>query len=462
MDRRNFGILSGASALALGAGMQRAAAQAAAPLGPGLTPFGSEAAGNAAGTIPPWTGGLTATPPGFTWDQDKTLPPDFFASDAMLYEVNAANVSQYAHLLSDGVQALIAKGFTVPVYPTHRTAAYPDFVLQNIALNVNRAQLDPAGGRLGFSGGLGGIPFPIPDTSDPMKAGAQLIWNHLMRWTGVWLSNWLAAFVVQGGNAPVLAAYGPNTFYYSYYDPNMTPQKFDGLSYRLLNISTAPPTVVGNEIVYWDTTNPDADPIKVWELLAGQGRVRRAPEVEYDAPASFVNGIGNYDEYFGFSGAPNQYDWKYVGKQEMLIPYNNNKIFTATAAEFHGPKLPNPDFVRWELHRCWVLEADLHPGIRNVMARRRMYIDEDTWQIGITDTWDAGGNLFHANVNVNANFPGMLGTVYQNTFIINLQTGDYCTMQGNYGDQPWNRPWSTKPASVSIFDPQNMAASASY
>jgi antirestriction protein ArdC len=35
-------------------------------------------------------------------------------------------------------------------------------------------------------------------------------------------------------------------------------------------------------------------------------------------------------------------------------------------------------------------------------------------------------------------------------------------MQGNYGDQPWNRPWSTKPASVSIFDPQNMAASASY
>jgi hypothetical protein len=166
MDRRNFSILSGASALALSAGMKRAAAQAAAPLGAGLTPFGSEAAGNAAGTIPPWTGGLTATPPGFTWDQDKTLPPDFFASDTLLYEVNSSNVSQYAHLLSDGVQALIAKGFTVPVYPTHRTAAYPDFVLQNIALNVNRAQLDPAGGRLGFSGGLGGIPFPIPDTSD--------------------------------------------------------------------------------------------------------------------------------------------------------------------------------------------------------------------------------------------------------------------------------------------------------
>ena len=56
----------------------------------------------------------------------KTLPPDFFASDAMLYEVNQSNVSQYAHLLSDGVQALIAKGFSCPVYPSHRTVCYPD------------------------------------------------------------------------------------------------------------------------------------------------------------------------------------------------------------------------------------------------------------------------------------------------------------------------------------------------
>lgn len=464
MQRRKFGILAGVSALALGAGRGKAYANTApVPLGPGLTPFGSEAAGNAAGTIPPYTGGLTATPAGIDWDSNKTLPPDFFAGDKMLYKVDQSNLSQYAHLLPDGIQALITKdGFNVQVYPTHRTVAYPDFVLQNIALNVNRAQLDAAGGRLGFTGGLGGIPFPVLDTNDPLKGGAQLIWNHLTRWTGVWLNNNLSGWVVQGGGQPVLASLGLNHYYYPYYDPNMTVDKFDGILYKLLNVASGPPTVIGNEICYWDTINPSQDPIKVWQVLAGQGRVRRAPEVEYDTPASFVNGIGNYDEYFGFSGSPDQYDWRYIGKQEMLIPYNNNKVYTATSRQFHLPKFPNPDFIRWELHRCWVLEATLHPGKRNVMAKRRMYIDEDTWQIAITDTWDARGALFHANINVNANFPGMLGTVYQNTFIVNLQTGDYCSMQGNYADAPYNQAWTVKPVSMSTFEPQMMAAAAAY
>ena len=461
MDRRKFGILSGASGLAMAAGINGAAAQAAA-IGPGLTPFGSEAAGNAAGTIPAWTGGLSAVPAGFTWDSTRELPPDFFASDAMLYEVNQSNVSQYAHLLPEGVQALIAKGFSCPVYPTHRTVCYPDYVLSAMAQNVNRSVL-LNNGRDGFSGGLGGIPFPLINTSDDaLKVGGQLIWNHLMRWTGVWLNNWLAGFVVQGGNQPTLAAFGPNTFYYSYYDPATTPSNFDGLSYRLINRSTAPPTVVGNEICYWDTIDPAKTPIKVWTLLAGQGRVRRSPEVEYDTPSSEVDGVGNYDEYFGFSGAPNQNDWTYIGKQEMLIPYNNNKIFSVSSADFHGQKYPNPQYIRWELHRVWVVECTLHPGFRNVMAKRRLYIDEDSWQIAHTDTWDSGGNLFHTNIQVNANFPGLLGTVYQNSLIINVQTGDYCTMQGNYSDPPYNKPWTTTPSSTSVFDAQNMAASAAY
>ncbi len=463
MQRRTFGLLAGSSSLALAAGVKTAEAQTAAPLGPGLTPFGSEAAGNKEGTIPPWTGGLTSVPEGMSWDPTKTLPPDFFASDKMLYKVDQSNLSQYAHLVPDSVREMITKdGFSLQVYPTHRTAAYPDHVLKSIALNVNRSKLDPAGGRLGFTGGLGGIPFPILDTTDPYKAGAQLIWNHSTRWTGVYLNNDLAAFVVQGRGAPILAALGPNHFYYSYYDPNMTPEKFDGILYKLLNTSSAPPTVVGNEICYWDTTNPSQDPIKVWQVLAGQGRVRRAPEVEYDAPSSFVNGVANYDEYYGFSGAPNQYDWKLVGKQEILIPYNNNKIYSVMAEDFLLPKFPNPEHLRWELHRCWILEATLHPGNRNVMAKRRMYVDEDTWQIGVTDTWDAKGNLYHANLNPKANFPNMPGTVYQDTYIINLQTGSYCAMQGNYANPGYNKPWTYEPHPASTWEPQAMAASAAY
>ena len=85
--------------------------------------------------------------------------------------VNQSNVSQYAHLLPEGVQALIAKGFSCPVYPTHRTVCYPDYVLSAMAQNVNRSVL-LNNGRDGFSGGLGGIPFPLINTSDDaLKVG---------------------------------------------------------------------------------------------------------------------------------------------------------------------------------------------------------------------------------------------------------------------------------------------------
>ena len=469
MDRRQFGKLSGVSALAMAAGTETRADPTALTfrgsfpaLGPGLTAHGAEAAGNAAGTIPPYTGGMTAPPPGIPWDSTKTLPPDFFAADAMLYEVNQSNLSQYAHLVPDGVQALIAKGFSCPVYPSHRTVCYPDLLLKAMALNVNRAVL-LNNGRDGFSGALGGIPFPVINTSeDPLKVGGQLIWNHLIHWTGIWLNNWSSAFVIQGGNAPVLSAFGPSTYYYSYFDPNMTFDQFDGTFYKLFNRSVEPATITGNAIDYWGTTNPAALPNKVWELLAGQGRVRRAPEVEYDTPSSFVDGVYNYDETYGFAGAPNQNDWTYISKQEMLIPYNNNKIYQTSVADFHGQKFPNPQAIRWELHRVWVLECTVHPGFRNVMAKRRLYIDEDTWQVAYSDTWDAGGNLFHANIQSFANFPGLIGTVWANGFIINMQTGDWASSQGNYGDPPNNKPWTITPGSVSIFDPQNMAASAAY
>ena len=56
----------------------------------------------------------------------------------------------------------------------------------------------------------------------------------------------------------------------------------------------------------------------------------------------------------------------------------------------------NPDHVRWELHRVWVVEARLATGKRHVVARRRLYLDEDTWLALVYDGWDASGHLRHA------------------------------------------------------------------
>jgi hypothetical protein len=223
-----------------------------------------------------------------------------------------------------------------------------------------------------------------------------------------------------------------------------------------------PATSIGTQVVDRYATNPYQNPNILWELLQGQGRVRKAPELSYDTPASFLDGIGNYDEYYGFNGALDEYDWKCVGKQEMLVPYNNNKMRNTPAEVAHGPKFFNPDVVRWELHRVWVVEATLHPGSRNVDARRKMYIDEDTYAITIADSWDANGNLYKHDPVFNMVMPDLPGNVPLNSAVYNLQTGDYVSVSGPWGNPPFNKPESYAPIPPSDFEPSAMAAAASY
>ncbi len=53
----------------------------------------------------------------------------------------------------------------------------------------------------------------------------------------------------------------------------------------------------------------------------------------------------------------------------------------------------NPDHVRWELHRVWVVEANLRKGQRHTSTKSRYYIDEDSWIAVLADRWDAKGQL---------------------------------------------------------------------
>jgi len=111
-------ILSLASACALtvglltGAGIDtvRAAVTAAeaARLGAELTPLGAEKAGNAAGTIPAWEGGLSsAAKAGFPDFKSGGHHPDPYANDKPLFTITAANMNQYAEQLTEGHKALL-------------------------------------------------------------------------------------------------------------------------------------------------------------------------------------------------------------------------------------------------------------------------------------------------------------------------------------------------------------------
>src|SRR3990172_2013902 len=61
-----------------------------------------------------------------------------------------------------------------------------------------------------------------------------------------------------------------------------------------------------------------------------------------------------------------------------------------SVAEVLGPRHLAPDAVRWELHRVWVVEATVVPGKRHPVARRRIYLDEDSW---LALLYDATGGM---------------------------------------------------------------------
>lgn len=459
MKRRTFNLLAGTSMAALT--FRRATAQSSVDptlLTTTLTPMGAERAGNADGSIPAWTGGYTTIPNG--WQPGQSMP-DFFAGEQPILTIDSSNMAAHADRLTDGVMALMTKyGFSIKVYPTHRTASAPQSVYDSIAKNAANAQLDPGGPQHGFKNAFGGVPFPIPDTSNPLNAGAQIIWNHNARWAGYAYSavNW--AYVVNNGDL-VLASKNQIKADYPYYAPSATAANFGGIQYRYSDSVTGPANLVGTASLTYSTTD---GPTIAWELLNGQGRVRKAPEVSFDTPSSYTDGISNFDEYFGFTGALIKYDWKYLTKKEVYIPYNNNGLVLAEAQQAHLAHFLDPNLVRWELHRVWVVEATLHAGQRNVLARRRYYVDEDTWIIAHGDAWDANDNLYHVNTCYNILRPDLPGLILSNNAVTNLQTGDYATITGQWNEKsnPTLTFYNVMPDAQTVFDPQSMAASSQY
>lgn len=362
------------------------APEEAARLKSELTPLGAQRAGNQDGTIPAWEGGYTTVWPGYRSGQPR---PDPFEAEKPRLQITADNMRQYADQLSEGVRALLQRfpSYRLDIYPTHRTAAAPQWVYDNTVKNATRARLvlDAAHGPQ-VTGAYGGAPFPIP------KEGAEAMWNHLLGWYGQAFVLDFGAYIVAANRRPVLATAGTVEVQNFYYDPKGTLERFGGNYWLAKVTATGPPFRVGEKVV---THYPAGKSLQSWQYLVGQRRVRRAPNFEYDTPSFITSGFSFFDEERLFVGNLDRYDWKLVGKKEMLVPYNTQRFHLKKVEEVLGPRHLNPDNMRWELHRVWVVEATLAPGKRHVMPKRRFYLDEDTWQVLLSEGWDARGQLWH-------------------------------------------------------------------
>ncbi len=403
LHRFKIGTLGLAAMLVVGAAQAAVSPADAEKLKNELTPFGAERAGNADGTIPAWEGGLTGVPEGIDYKPGDFLQ-DPFADDKVLYSITAANLDQYKDKLNPGQVEMFKKypdTYRIDVYPTRRTAAAPEWVYENTFKNATRTKLTEDG--LGMEGGYGGTPFPIPQNAE------EVVYNHIGRWKGE--ASWAtvtAGLVLDDGTFSV-AGGGLTYEKFPYHLKGGKPGDNDGDVWWIYQSMVTPKRRKGELLVVRDNMNPTKNERKAWQYLPGQRRVRRAPTIAYDTPNPSGAGLNTYDDANLFNGALDRYDWKLLGKQEVYIPYNSYKAELATIKEYLTPYHRNPDVMRWELHRVWVVEATLKEGKRHTYSKRTLYIDEDSWLCVLTDRYDGKGNLWRTGVQNGVNYYNLPG-----------------------------------------------------
>ncbi|MCY1276103.1 hypothetical protein D9M70_247580 [compost metagenome] len=380
---RSFAILL--LALAMLPAHAKVDGQQAARLDQDLTPLGGERAGNAAGSIPSWDGGLAKPIAGY---QPGMHHPDPYAGDTVQYVVDAGNQAQYQALLTPGLQRLLERqaDYRLRVMPTRRSAAAPQRIYAATRFNAENAELISGGN--GVQGAAAGIPFPLP------QSGQEAIWNHIMRYRGdqIHLVTNQAA-VLANGSYNLLKL--DRDIYFVYGREGMTPQGLDNTLFYYKYKVVAPAKVAGSALVVQETLDQVLAIRKAWRFNRGERRVRRLPMLAFDTPQPDTNGMATADMVDSYNGAPDRYEWKLLGKQEMLVPYNSYAVHQKGVAytDILQKKHVNPELLRYELHRVWVVEAHLRTGFSHPYAARRFYLDEDSWQILAVDLYDKQGEL---------------------------------------------------------------------
>lgn len=415
-----------------------------ARLGKDLTPNGAIMAGNADGSIPAWTGGLTQPPPG--WDP-KMGYVDPFKDEKPLFTITAANVDSYGDKVSPGMAALLKKypNQAMPVYKTHRTFANPPEIY---AVTKEKAAKTKIVG-LGIENydNPPGTPFPIP------KNGVEAIYNHLTRYFGGYQAcrDWLP---VRSSGDYYRVGFCEHTIQ----GQNLVPHE-DNQLFMFYAGYDAPATLLGTIYLVRDPidyTKPGAGR-QAWIYNAGQRRVRRAPDVAYDNVDDGTEGMRTSDDYWGFHGAIDRYDWKLIGEKEMYIPYNAYRLMDPKLkyADMIDKGSLKPELMRWELHRVHVVEATLKPGMSHILPKRVFYMDEDSHIIALADGYDGRGNLWRVYT-----YPMVqaydAGVMFQTSFTVaDLSNGNYfVSALTNQRAQPAYQ-WNVK-GDIKDFNPDAM------
>ena len=391
-----------------------------ARIGQDLTPMGSVRAGNADGTIPEWTGGITRSdwPAGFSPGQRHIDP---FASDTPRFVITGQNFREYEQYLTAGHIAAFERypdTFFMNVYPTRRSASFPDRTYEMTRRNAETGRLVAAGE--GVADVAEGFPFPIPQNA------FELVWNHKLKYKGTGGTRFWNQVVPTARGAHQLVRLREE-FLGLYYIEGNTIEDTDNILLYFFQEVESPARLAGNILLVHESLNQILQPRQAWIYNPGQRRVRRAPNVAYDNPGTASDGLRTNDMTDMFNGAMDRFNWEIVDKREMIIPYNAFRAHSGnlTVNDLVMPGHLNPEHLRYELHRVWVVEATLREGTRHINPRRTMYIEADSYQIAVIDHYDQQLNLWRVSEGHSINFYDVptVWTTLEST--MDLQSGRY-------------------------------------
>lgn len=398
MHQKSYPLIA-ALAVALGVISQGVAAKVpaeeVAKLGKDLTCLGAERPGNADGSIPAYSGKWLGAPPHIKHAGPKTFWSDPYADEKPVVVITAQNMDQYADRLTDGLRALLKKypeTFKIPVYPSHRDWGFPQWLCDVSKDNAANAELVDDG--LGVKGTAGTAPFPIP------KSGLEMAWNIFMPMVVPReIGTFDQAVVYPNGN--IAWGRNRNTVVVTKGDQKKHVSTVGGANSYSYSETLLPERDKGSLTYARVPFNYKKDFLDVWQYNPGTRRVRQLPNFGFDQPAG-PGGFRTLDEEQVFNGSNERYDWKIVGKREVYVPYNGYRLIDPKVKYADLLKTKghvNPDYTRFELHRVWVLEANLKQGYRHLYPKRIIYIDEDSWIPLMGDNYDARGQLWRVGFN---------------------------------------------------------------
>ena len=264
--------------------------------------------------------------------------PDPFSSDQIILTIDLENYIAFKeNLLTPGqikMFEMYPKTFKMNIYPSRRSCAVPPEVLE---LTKKNALLIDDGE--GVEGVVGSIPFP-----NPSKA-LHHVWNHILRYRGVDIHGSSPFYIV---NQDGSINYGKGeAVAINFWNPFL--QSNQGLQGMIMSKVTHPPRLADASLLVIESLNAFETPRRAWVYNPGTRRVRRAPDIAYDYKPSSNQGLTTTDQFDGFNGAKDRYEWSLIGTQQRLMPYNAYKFHETVMEELLTPFHVNQDYLRYEL-----------------------------------------------------------------------------------------------------------------